>query len=441
MDEHRYDPYKAEREENPYSDYYGTGVPKRNRKQGHGLLIFGLIVLTLALLCGSFLKKYSVLIERSGEGICVTVEEREKARLRAEEENRTVAETASLPEEQPEEPIPEKPPVVGLGSGAKLSISSRRIGVQTAVTDEDGALSFQDIYRKAIPSVVSVVIRTAAGTGSGTGIVMTKDGYIITNQHVVENAAAITVVLQNGDECAASLVGADSVSDLAVLKIDAVGLTEAEFGDSGLTQVGDTVVAIGDPLGLELRGTMTDGIISAINRDIITNGRTMTLLQTNAQLNNGNSGGPLINCYGQVIGVNTMKMGSYSSNTVEGIGFAIPIATAKPIIDELIEKGYVSGRPAIGIQGDSVPAYVRLYYRLPDGVYVAYVYPNSDAAAKGLAEGDVITEIDGIPISTMEQLSVIKNRYTAGDTVKLKVYRNGQYLELEIVLMDQNDAD
>lgn len=172
-----------------------------------------------------------------------------------------------------------------------------------------------------------------------------------------------------------------------------------------------------------------------------TNGRTLTLLQTNAQLNNGNSGGPLINIYGQVIGINTMKMGSYYTTSVEGIGFAIPISSAKPIIDELIEQGYVSGRPAIGIQGDSVPSYVQAFYHLPNGVYVAYVYPDSDAAAKGLSEGDIITAIDGTAISSMDDLNTIKNQHTAGDTVQLTVYRSGQQYNVDIVLMDQNDAD
>jgi len=152
---------------------------------------------------------------------------------------------------------------------------------------------------------------------------------------------------------------------------------------------------------------MTDGIVSAINRDLTVNDRTMSLIQTNAALNNGNSGGPLINCYGQVIGINTMKMSNFysSSTTVEGIGFAIPIDTAKPIIIELIEKGYVSGRPAIGIDGETLPATYRIYYRLPQGIYVTRVYRNSDAAAKGISEGDIITAINGVSVTTMEQLT------------------------------------
>ena len=306
---------------------------------------------------------------------------------------------------------------------------------------QEGALTLQQIYQKMIPSVVSIINVSRQGTGTGTGIVMTEDGYVITNHHVVDGAETLTVLLDDGVEYTAALVGADAVSDLAVLKIEKTGLVAAEFGDSALVQVGDTVVAIGDPLGIELRGTMTDGIISAINRDVTTNGRTLTLLQTNAQLNNGNSGGPLINIQGQVIGINTMKMGSYYSGSVEGIGFAIPVSIAKPIIDELIEKGYVSGRPALGIQGDAVPGYARTYYRLPAGVYVSYVAPASDAYAKGLQEGDIITAINGENITSIDELNTVKNQFVAGDMVTLIIYRSGKYYEAQIVLMDQNDAD
>ena len=168
----------------------------------------------------------------------------------------------------------------------------------------------------------------------------------------------------------------------------------------------------------------------------------MTLIQTNAALNNGNSGGPLINCYGQVIGINTMKMSNFysSSTTVEGIGFAIPIDTAKPIIDELIEKGYVSGRPAIGIDGETLPATYRIYYRLPEGIYVTRVYASSDAAAKGISEGDIITAINGIDVTTMEQLNRVKNQFTAGQTVTLTIYRSGSSYDVEIILMDRANA-
>ncbi|MFR4069091.1 MAG: S1C family serine protease [Oscillospiraceae bacterium] len=289
---------------------------------------------------------------------------------------------------------------------------------------------------------MSIISVTQSGKASGTGIIMSADGYIITNHHVIENAQAVSVLTNDDKEYTASIVGSDETSDLAVLKIEASGLQAAEFGDSSVLQVGDSVVAIGDPLGVTLRGTMTDGIISAINRDLTVNDRTMNLIQTNAALNNGNSGGPLINCYGQVIGINTMKMSNFysSSTTVEGIGFAIPIDTAKPIIDELIEKGYVSGRPAIGIDGETLPATYRIYYRLPEGIYVTRVYASSDAAAKGISEGDIITAINGIDVTTMEQLNRVKNQFTAGQTVTLTIYRSGSSYDVEIILMDRANA-
>ena len=324
----------------------------------------------------------------------------------------------------------------------QLTIVQSPAGIPTVASDEDGALSLQEIYRRCIGSVVSIVTVTPSGKASGTGIIMSEDGYVITNHHVIESAQAVSVLTSDNQEYAASVVGSDETSDLAVLKVEAEGLQAAEFGDSSVLQVGDSVAAIGDPLGTALRGTMTDGIISAINRDLTVNDRTMSLIQTNAALNNGNSGGPLINCYGQVIGINTMKMSNFYSlsTTVEGIGFAIPIDTAKPIIDELIEKGYVSGRPAIGIDGETLPATYRIYYRLPQGIYVTRVYRNSDAAAKGISEGDIITAINGVSVTTMEQLNRVKNQFTAGQTITLTIYRGGVSSDVEIILMDRANA-
>lgn len=333
-------------------------------------------------------------------------------------------------EELPEETTVERAPT---GDGTTLTISPLPSG---------GAHSLQEIYRENIASIVSIRGSKGDGMSLGTGVVMSEDGYIITNSHVIEGCGAVDVVLQDERVFQALLVGQDAQSDLAVLKIACAGLMPAQFGDSTLLEVGDTVAAIGNPLGEELRGTMTDGIISAINRDLTVNDRTMNLIQTNAALNNGNSGGPLINCYGQVIGINTMKMSNFytSSSSVEGIGFAIPIDTAKPIIDELIEKGYVSGRPAIGIDGETLPATYRIYYRLPEGIYVTRVYANSDAAAKGISEGDIITAINQTNVTSMEQLNRVKNQFTAGETVTLTIYRGGTYYDVDIILMDRANA-
>lgn len=305
------------------------------------------------------------------------------------------------------------------------------------------ALTIQEIYQKVNPSTVTVLTGNRDGSAMvGTGVIFTEDGYILTNAHVIAGGSECYVVLDTGEDYRACLLGLDEEKDLAVIKIAASGLPAAEFGDSDALTVGDPVYAIGNPLGVELRGTLTDGIVSAINRDVYVDGVTMTLIQTNAALNNGNSGGPLINCYGQVIGINTMKMSNFysSSTTVEGIGFAIPIDTAKPIIDELIEKGYVSGRPAIGIDGETLPATYRIYYRLPQGIYVTRVYRNSDAAAKGISEGDIITAINGVSVTTMEQLNRVKNQFTAGQTITLTIYHGGVSSDVEIILMDRANA-
>ena len=222
-----------------------------------------------------------------------------------------------------------------------------------------------------------------------------------------------------------------------MLKVDATDLQPAEFGDSGKLAVGDRVVAIGDPLGAQLRGTMTSGIVSAINRDLEVNDRTMTLIQTDAALNNGNSGGPLINCYGQVIGINTMKLRSYYSTTAEGLGFAIPMAVAKPILEELMENGYVAGRPAIGISYDTLPLAFRIYYNLPEGVYINAVYDGSDAQAKGVAAGDIITAVNGTRVTSIDELNRVKNQFTAGDSITLTLYNGGSYRDVEVTLIDQ----
>ena len=211
---------------------------------------------------------------------------------------------------------------------ATVQLNPSPTGVATVAPE--GGMALQSIYEKCIPSTVSILCTMPRGSATGSGVVLSSDGYVITNYHVVEGAAAVSVLFTDGRELPARMVGGDKLSDLAVLLVDAQDLTPAEFGDSDSLRVGDTVVAIGDPLGVELRGTMTDGIVSAINRNLTTDGRTLTLIQTNAALNSGNSGGPLINCYGQVIGINTMKIGDYvSSAGVEGLGFAIPSTTVK----------------------------------------------------------------------------------------------------------------
>jgi len=301
----------------------------------------------------------------------------------------------------------------------------------------EGGLSLQEIYVQNIPSVVSISCNGYGSSSTGTGVVLTQDGYIVTNAHVVDGAGSIEVLLTDDRILEASLIGSDEVSDLAVLQIQAEDLVPARFGDSAQLRVGDTVAAIGDPLGVKYRGTYTDGIVSAINRDVDMDGRTMTLIQTNAALNSGNSGGPLINCYGQVIGINTMKIGAFTDSAgVEGIGFAIPSATVKDIVDQLITQGYVSGRPTLGIEGEALSSFYQHYYRLPAGLYITHVEPGSDAYHQGIEDGDMLLSVAGQRITTMDELKSVLFDREVGETVEAIIYRAGQQYRLELTLSE-----
>ena len=306
---------------------------------------------------------------------------------------------------------------------------------------QEGALSLQDIYRKNIPSVVSINSAFLGGSSSGTGVVLSSDGFIVTNAHLVAEAVSVTVRLSDDRVFQARIIGRDTASDLAVIQIDAQDLVPASFGDSSTLQVGDAVVAIGDPLGTELRGTMTDGIISAINRDIILEGRAMSLIQTNAALNEGNSGGPLIDAYGNVVGINTMALDDLlSAYSAEGLGFAIPSATVKTVVDQLVSQGYVSGQPTLGIDGETLSVFYQHYYHLPAGLYLTQVRPGSGADLAGLAPGDILLAIDGHPILTDEDLDRALYAADIGKQVTLTVYRAGEQGTLTLTVEEDTDG-
>ena len=269
----------------------------------------------------------------------------------------------------------------------------------------------------------------------GSGIIYSEDGYIITNYHVVEDAisstsAQVTVTLSNQEEYIAEIIGTDSVTDLALLKIDATGLTPATFGKSSDLQVGELAVAIGNPLGQEFAGSVTVGYISALNRTITTDGRTYQLIQTDAAINSGNSGGALVNAKGEVIGINTVKV---TDTTVEGLGFAIPSDDALKIIEELKLTGKIV-RPYIGIYGIDMDEATAKRNNLVEGVYVYQVFSDSPAEAAGISRGDIIVEFDGQQVTTKQELNDAKNKKSIGDKVKIKVYRGGNYQDLEITL-------
>ena len=303
----------------------------------------------------------------------------------------------------------------------------------------EGEMSLQEIYETNIPAVVSISAATGSGSSTGTGVVLSANGYLVTNYHVIRQALAINVTLTDERELRATLVGEDPVSDLAVLRVDAEDLTPAQFGDSDGVRVGDSVVAIGDPLGVELRGTMTDGIVSAISRDVQVDGRIMNLIQTNAALNSGNSGGPLINRFGQVIGINTMKIGTLAdSSGVEGLGFAIPSATVKEIVNQLLSQGYVSGRPWLGIEVESYSTFYQRFYRVPKGVYVTDVQAGSPAEAADLRIGDIILAADGSAVTDMDALNTQLYTHAPGDSMTFSVYRNGRQGEVTVTLEEKH---
>lgn len=300
------------------------------------------------------------------------------------------------------------------------------------------AMSDQDIAAKLTPSVVCIqnyqvtqnygFMQTdtsdssVSPAGEGSGIIMSEDGYIITNAHVVEGATSLKVMTSDGETYEAQLVGSDTVTDLAVVKIDATGLTAAEFGSSEDLRVADKVMAIGNPGGHELSSSVTIGYVSALNRAIANNttGYTMEYIQTDAAINPGNSGGALINEYGQVVGINSAKI---SATGYEGLGFAIPIDTAQPIISDLIQYGYVKDRAVLGISGQFIDSMTGRFYGLPQGEYVAQLN-SSEAQASGLQVGDVITAIDGQQLDSESTLRSAILSKKPGDTVTLQVYRS-----------------
>ena len=306
--------------------------------------------------------------------------------------------------------------------------------VRMAVTADHGdELAAQWIFAQVNPATVLVVAQQGNSASLGTGIIMTADGYVITNAHVISGGTECWVVLDTGVSYDALLVGYDAAEDIAVLKlVDAADLPTAEFGDSDLTMVGDQVYAIGNPLGVELRCTMTDGIISAISRDVLVEGRTLNVLQTTAALNNGNSGGPLINRYGQVVGVNTLKMsgsGSSDEATVEGLGFALPISHVCFVVNDIIATGKFHGVPTLGLMVAT--------YENADGstfVSVESVTEGSAAEAAGVQTGDVITAVDGQSVATVDDLMAIRRTHIVGETMTLSLLRDGSTHQTDVLL-------
>lgn len=300
------------------------------------------------------------------------------------------------------------------------------------------SMSTVEIASKVSPATVSVLAEVVYNAGfgdasfeaSGSGFVISDDGYIVTNYHVISGASNVSVVIPGyGEPIEAEVVGTDSKMDIAVLKV----ITEEKLphiilGDSDLLQVGELAVAIGNPFG-ELAGTVTVGVISALNREITIDSTVYTLLQTDASINSGNSGGPLVNSYGEVIGVTNAKM-----NSAEGIGFAIPINNVKSIIEELINKGYVSGRPILGIYVVAVDATAAESFNWPTGLFVRGVTEDGPADQAGLKVEDIITHVNGQEVQNSEQLLSIRDSLSVGDEMEMTVFRDSETLTLTLIL-------
>ncbi len=333
-----------------------------------------------------------------------------------------------------------------MNSGGDISNAVNAITNKYEITETDSPVVA--ISAKVSPSVVGIKVTysheifrgfSTEAEGEGSGIIYSEDGYIVTNYHVIEEAisdtdAKVEVALEGSEEwIAATIVGYDKITDLAVVKIEKTGLQAAEFGTSSDLKVGDIAVAIGNPLGQEFAGTVTSGIVSALNRTITTDGRTYELIQTDAAINTGNSGGALANSKGQVVGINTVKI---VATGVEGIGFAIPSDEAVPIIKELIQNKKIS-RPSIGIAGLDITESMSNTYNLEVGIYVSEVIDEGPAEKAGFKVGDIIIKAEGTEVETMDELNEIKYKYKIGDEFKVTVLRNGKEIELKVTLGEE----
>lgn len=324
------------------------------------------------------------------------------------------------------------------------------VAVDLANVSIDQPMSGSQVYAANVGSSVGITTelvttnfwgQTVKGAAAGSGFVVSRDGYILTNYHVIDGASSIKVAFVDGTTYDATLVGGEEPNDIAVLKIEADNLTPVVLGDSDNLVVGEQVCAIGNPLG-ELTFTFTSGYVSAKDRSItMESGEIMNMLQTDTAINSGNSGGPLFNMYGQVIGITTAKYSSSSSSSasVEGIGFAIPINDVIGIVTDYMQYGYVTGRPSMGVEVRAVSDEWQEVFGWPAGLYVATVNPGSCAEKAGLKQGDIITKLGDAEVSNINELTAAKNRFKAGQTAQLSVFRAGEELTLSITFDEQEN--
>ena len=316
------------------------------------------------------------------------------------------------------------------------------VSVQVKTVDGQTKMEPAEVYASVVNSAVSINCSATSTNifgqqtqtaSSGSGFIITEDGYVVTNYHVISGASSVQVTLYNGDTYDAAVIGGDSDYDVAVLKIDASGLQPVTLGESADVNVGDTVLAIGNPLG-ELTFSMSQGIVSSCDRAINVDGTPFNMIQVDCSINPGNSGGPLVNLYGEVVGIVSAKYSSYSSTTVEGLGFAIPISDVRSIITDIMENGAVTDKAYMAITAGTMTEQMAAQYSIDvtQGVFVYSVVSGGAGDKAGLRLGDVITKMGDKTLTSRQDLSAAMKGYRAGDTVTLTVYRNGQYIETEL---------
>ena len=348
--------------------------------------------------------------------------------------------------------------LLGGAAGGGVVYGAGRMSADTAEVDVSGRLpeavnvhqvdgktkmSDAEVYASNVNSVVSINVTGSSGTNifgqqvetasAGSGFILTQDGYIVTNNHVVSGANTVKVTLYNGDTYDATYIGGDEDYDIAVIKVEATELQPVTLGDSEKLNVGDHVLAVGNPLG-ELTFSMSGGMVSSVNRAINVSGTPFNMIQTDASINPGNSGGPMFNQYGEVVGIVSAKYSSTGNEAVEGLGFAIPINDVIAMIQDIMTNGYITNKPYLGITGGSMTEQMAAQYRydITSGVFVYSVEEGKAAEKAGLKMGDVITKVDDHDIKTMEDLTAVKKQYSAGDTCTLTVYREKQTITVEL---------
>lgn len=423
--------------------FTSENTPKPKKKRKHLVLKSAIFVLCLAVVGFGSIQGYKIFMDNKDK---TEISEFDPEKEKSTDDEDDLIEAKSLNASDDSSEINDIPSLIQLAS-------------------REDAKPIPEIVDEIMPSVVGVSSKfeftqesygffgwggstpqKSEGTSAGTGFIISEDGYIVTNAHCIYDtseyqagkAIEVSVLFSDESEVEANIIAYDIETDIAVLKVNKTGLKPAVIGDSNDLMVGELVIAVGNPLGFDLFGSVTSGIVSALNREISVNERSMSLIQTDAAINSGNSGGPLLNSCGQVIGINSSKMSSsYGMPSVEGLGFAIPISDAKVIIDDLINYQYVTGRPQIGISTNDITETYSRYLNLPMGVYVLSVMPDSAAEKAGILQGDVIIDVDGKAITTAAELNEIISEHKAGDEIVLTVSRYGEDIKITLELQEK----